>query len=322
MTTNPTSDRSGGTPVPPRSKNGRPAPARNRPSRQARQAAARRNRLIGLGGIAVVLIVALVVIVVTVGGSGSSSAERSPLPAAAAQKLGHVQLPVLVAAASAVTDLQPVQAATGGASAAPGGPGASLAPAGGKPEVLYIGAEFCPICATERWPLYIALSHFGTFTGVSQTHSAVSDGNIPTLSFYHSTYTSPYLSFTPVETYTNQLSGSYYQTLQKPTATQQAIWTAAQGSNLTFPFIDMGGKLLLTTSQFPSGTLEGKSFDQILSSVGDNTNTVGADIDASAAVLTKYFCSITGQKPSAVCSAVANVNVPAAAGSGSASPAG
>ena len=24
----------------------------------------------------------------------------------------------------------------------------------GKPELLYIGAEFCPVCAVERWPWF------------------------------------------------------------------------------------------------------------------------------------------------------------------------
>ena len=92
--------------------------------------------------------------------------------------------------------------------------------------MLYIGAEFCPICATQRWPMTVALSHFGTFSNLQQTHSAVSDGNIPTLSYYGSTFTSPYLTFTPVETTTNQPSGNYYQTLETPTAAQNALWQA------------------------------------------------------------------------------------------------
>ena len=44
----------------------------------------------------------------------------------------------------------------------------------GKPEVLYVGAEYCPFCAAERWPLMIALSRFGTFSGVGLTHSSIS----------------------------------------------------------------------------------------------------------------------------------------------------
>ena len=31
----------------------------------------------------------------------------------------------------------------------------------GKPEMLYIGAEFCPYCAASRWSMALALSRFG-----------------------------------------------------------------------------------------------------------------------------------------------------------------
>ena len=45
----------------------------------------------------------------------------------------------------------------------------------GKPEVLYIGAEYCPYCAAERWPMVLALSRFGTFHNLRLTHSASGD---------------------------------------------------------------------------------------------------------------------------------------------------
>src|ERR1700748_87338 len=35
--------------------------------------------------------------------------------------------------------------------------------ANGKPEVVYMGGEFCPYCAAERWALTAALGRFGTF---------------------------------------------------------------------------------------------------------------------------------------------------------------
>ncbi len=46
----------------------------------------------------------------------------------------------------------------------------------GKPEMLYIGAEYCPYCAAERWAMIVALSRFGTFTGLSTIHSATANG--------------------------------------------------------------------------------------------------------------------------------------------------
>src|SRR6267143_6411690 len=42
----------------------------------------------------------------------------------------------------------------------------------GKPEVLYVGAEYCPFCAAERWSMIVALDKFGTFTGIQNSKSA------------------------------------------------------------------------------------------------------------------------------------------------------
>ena len=241
-----------------------------------------------------VVVVALVVALVAakLAGGGSGGAPREPLPAAAAAQLTSVPLTTLLAAGAKQSVIWP------GSISQP-----SLA-VGGKPEMLFIGAEFCPICATQRWPMTVALSHFGTFSNLQQTHSAVSDGNIPTVSYYGSTFTSPYLTFTPVETTTNQPSGNYYKTLETPTAAQNALWQAnSPGGTESFPFIDIGGKWLLQTSQFPDTALEGKSFNQILDSVGNNNNTIGASIDASAAVLIQKICTVTGQRPAATCAA-------------------
>jgi hypothetical protein len=61
----------------------------------------------------------------------------------------------------------------------------------GKPLVVYIGAEYCPFCAAQRWPLVVALSRFGTFSGLSVTRSASEDvfPDTATLSFHSASYT-------------------------------------------------------------------------------------------------------------------------------------
>src|SRR3954470_6395027 len=46
---------------------------------------------------------------------------------------------------------------------------------GGLPLVLYVGAEWCPYCAAERWALVAALGRFGTFEGVTLVRSSGSD---------------------------------------------------------------------------------------------------------------------------------------------------
>ena len=94
---------------------------------------------------------------------------------------------------------------------------------GGKPEVLYIGGEYCPYCAAERWAMVNAFSRFGTFTGLTTTHSSSTDvyPNTPTYTFAGSTYTSKYVTFTPVE----QFGSSNTDIIKNPTAAQQALAT-------------------------------------------------------------------------------------------------
>jgi hypothetical protein len=265
--------------------------------------------LIAGASVLVVLVVVVALVVAKVAGGGSGGAPRQPLSPADAAKLTSVPLTTLLAAGAKQSVIWPA--------------GISQPPltAGGKPEMLYIGAEFCPICAAQRWPMTVALSQFGTFANLQQTHSAVRDGNIPTVSYYGSTFTSPYLTFTPVETTTNEPSGGYYKPLETPTAAQNALWQAnSPNGQQTFPFIDIGGKWLLQTSQFPATALEGKSFNQVLHSVGDNNTSIGAAIDASAAVLIQKICSVTGEKPAATCAASRNAPVaPPAGTSGSSS---
>ena len=124
------------------------------------------------------------------------------------------------------------------------------------------------------------------------------------MTFYGTKYSSPYFTFTPVETTTNEPNGNYYVTLQTPTAAQQKLWDA-HSSPPTFPWLDFGGKAELTSAQYNPAQLEGVSFDNIVADIGNNSTAVGADVDASANVLIQTICStLTTNKPAAVCSAV------------------
>jgi hypothetical protein len=255
----------------------------------------RRNRMVGFGSIVLALVVLVVLVVVKVGGGRSvapadvSPAAGTPIKAAITNKLAAVPLGTLAAASTASLTTSP-QAMSDAA-----------LQANGKPDLLYVGAEFCPICASERWAMYVALSKFGTFSPQpGQIHSATRDGNIPTLTFYKTTYTSPYLTFTPVETTTNQPEGNSYVPLQTPTATQERLWISHTGG--TFPWVDFAGKSELTSAQYNPADLEGLTFYQIAADVGNNATAVGTDIDASAKVLVQTICSqLSGNQPASVC---------------------
>ena len=117
--------------------------------------------------------------------------------------------------------------------------------------MFFDGAEYCPYCAANRWGMIVALSRFGTFTGLKTIHSSSTDTppNVPTWTFYGSTYTSKYITFTSVEETTNVIdpATNYYGTLQTPTAAEQALLTKydparSGGSGSPIPFVDFGGK--------------------------------------------------------------------------------
>jgi hypothetical protein len=265
----------------------------------ARKAHSRRSRVLGAWAvILVVVIVTCLVLISSLGGNAtsvtgtSSPASGTPIPKALVERLQSINLQSLV------------NAPAGGLDVFPNGISDPRLTSDGKPDLLYIGAEFCPVCAAERWAMYVALSKFGTFSPEpGEIHSAVRDGDIQTLTFYKTKFNSPYLTFTPVETTTNEPVGDYYASLQKPTAAQLKLWESH--TQQSFPWIDFGGQRELNSAQYDPSVLEGMTFNSIASQIGDNSSVVGADVDASARVLVQTICStLTSNKPAAVCTAV------------------
>jgi hypothetical protein len=180
----------------------------------------------------------------------------------------------------------------------------------GKPEVLFIGAQYCPYCGAQRWAMYNALSRFGTFTGVTTSHSSLTDAypNTRTLDFYGSTYSSPYIAFTSVETTTNERIGNSsntsvnYVTLQTPTSAQSALWSAwAPGG--TIPFIYMGGKYVQVGNLSPlnPSLLAGLTWQQIATDMNNPSSKVGQAEIGNANYMTAGICALTGNKPATAC---------------------
>ena len=155
------------------------------------------------------------------------------------------------------------------------GSGTVLRGADNKPLITYVGAEYCPYCAAERWALAVALSRFGTFSNLSGTHSSDSDvyPDTQTLSFYGSTYSSPYVDFQAVEETTNQLVGGTYQTLQTPTAAQRAL-IAENDPQGSIPFLDIANRYIITGASFSPQVLQGLSRSQIAAQLDDPTSAV------------------------------------------------
>lgn len=176
----------------------------------------------------------------------------------------------------------------------------------GKPRILYVGAEWCPYCAAQRWALAAALSRFGTFSNLGQTVSASNDvyPSTPTLSFYKSTFTSPYVVFDPYETQDNQRN-----TLVNLSSADNALFTNPQLGASGFPFIDLGGKYKAAV-MFNPGVLHSDatneyssalSYTQIEAALKDPNSAIAKGIVGSANVLTATICKLTNNQPANVC---------------------
>jgi Domain of unknown function (DUF929) len=279
-----------------------------------RRAEQRRRILIASGSI--IAVVAIVVAFIVV--------KANSKPPATSSSNG----PTGTALASVVSDLTTVPASTtdkignggGQVSATPKAVtnGTPLT-ANGKPEMLYIGAEYCPYCAAERWAMINALSRFGTFSGLSTIHSAAANGagqaepypNTPTWTFHGSTYTSKYLTFTPVETQTNipDKSSGTYTVLQAPTKEQQALLTkydvppyVPSGSEGAIPFIYFGGKYIIAGASYNPQVLAGLSWSKIASEVKNNPSSdVAKAVVGTANYITAAICKMTGNQPASAC---------------------
>jgi Domain of unknown function (DUF929) len=271
----------------------------------ARRNAAKRKRvLIAAAGVSLVVLIAVALIV----------ARPRPVPAPAlaagtAAQDAAVARAVATVPASAFDSVGPGTAA--GLSSISG----PLLTANGKPEVVYIGGEYCPFCAAERWALAAALSRFGTFTGLSLIRSSPADvyPSTPTLSFYKSVYTSRYVTFTPVEWFgeaVDPASPFGHAYLQQLTAQQAALF--GRYASQSVPFVDIGNRYLVPEAQYLPSALSGMSWSAVAAAMRTPSSPVAKDIDGAANIISAAICKLTSGQPSSVCS---SAGVKAASGS-------
>ena len=187
------------------------------------------------------------------------------------------------------------------------------------PKFLYIGAEFCPYCAAERWSVIAALSRFGTWSGLENTASYINDvyGGTPSFSFVKSSYTSPYISFKGIEQFNNvpdPANQFYYPLMTTPTVDNNdfmkydmpAYIPGMTSSNShAYPFISIGNKWLISGAQYTPCILNQLSRDTIAAGLSTPSSPVTQAILASANYLTAAICKTTNEQPAAVCNSPA-----------------
>jgi len=282
----------------------------------ARRAEQRRRILIASGSVVAVLAIVLAFVVIKLNSKPAS--DNSP------------NGPTGAALSSVVSNVTSVPASTldtvGDGNGAFTGKIQTIKPAGapltanGKPEMLYIGAEYCPYCGAARWAMIVALSRFGTFSGLQTIHSAAANGagqaepdpNTPTWTFVHSTYTSKYLTFTPVELQTNipDTSTGTYTNLETPTKAQQALLTKYDAPPYVdssqagaIPFMDFGNKSVSVGTPYDPGVLSGLSWSTIAADLHNPNSAVAKAVDGTANNITAAICQLTGNQPASACTA-------------------
>lgn len=167
-----------------------------------------------------------------------------------------------------------------------------------KPEVLYVGAEYCPYCAITRWGMIIALMRFGNFTNLHYMASNSSDvfPNTPTFDFANATYTSPYVSFVSVETTTRNRNVQ----LQSLTPSQNNIFTYfnPQGG---IPFVNFGNQSLQLSAPVLPTVLQGKDWNWTIANLTNTSSSTSQALVGSADVFTAEICMLTNDTPQSVC---------------------
>jgi hypothetical protein len=175
------------------------------------------------------------------------------------------------------------------------------------PEFLYIGAEFCPYCAAERWSMVVALAKFGSFTGLP-SYMLSSDSDIypstPTLSFRQASYTSNYVSFVSVETQDRN-----HQPLQTPSSAQQGVMNQYDPPGY-IPFIDIGGSSAKqfvinapnhSGAQYSPSILTGLNWTEVGMQLDNPSTAVAKSVDGVADTIISAICNLDGGAPASVC---------------------
>jgi len=166
-----------------------------------------------------------------------------------------------------------------------------------RPAFFYAGAEFCPFCAAERWPMIVALNRFGSFTGLYTMLSSSTDvyPNTPTFTFLHATYKSNYLTFSPVET-----EDRNHNQLQTMNAQQSAVYVQYNQSK-NIPFASINNQAFILYAQPSPSAFDSTTREQIASVLNDPTNPLTQGIIAEANYISSAICHMDGQAPTNVC---------------------
>ena len=166
-----------------------------------------------------------------------------------------------------------------------GGPAGDQQPSPAPP-----GQAARPFCAAERWPLAVALAHFGDWSQLGVTKSAATDvyPDTATLSFRTVRYSSTQLTLR-----TTELTDNAGHALQGPTSLDRQLigqydvppYVNSADQSGAVPFLDIGNRYVLAGAQYDPQVLAGLSAAQIAAQLRNPSSPVAQAIDGSAQVI-------------------------------------
>jgi hypothetical protein len=181
----------------------------------------------------------------------------------------------------------------------------------GKPELLTMNLAWCPHCAANSWALAVALSRFGTLTGLRVIDSGnyycklvagpcalIAGPCFPDthgLSFLDAGYHSSYLSFVPLV-----IQDVRGHNVESPTRRERSALSAFDPQGET-PAVDAGGDYSFLNSGYSPGAVAGKNWSQIAGSLSKPHNPIARKIDGLANLFTAGICKATKNRPAGVC---------------------
>ena len=264
------------------------ARARLAAEREKAAATARRNKMFGIAAGAAALLLVVVGVIIAIGMNRPQASGGTDAYVATMQEIPAASLDAVGPGSLTVSPATPI-------------PGGEVQMVDGKPRLLYIGAEYCSYCGFTRWPLTIALERFGDFEGLkaARTPAGGELGNIPTVSYLDSTYTSDHLVFKGYE-----MKDAQGRDLEALTPEDEKI---AQEHGMTgYPWLYWGTHTSGTPFLQPftqGGYLPGKNGDDVAAKLADTNSPEAQGILGAANVTTAQICALTGDQPSDVCTA-------------------
>ena len=250
--------------------------------RTARKRAEKRRRLLAaIGAVAVVLsVVATLVTVKLTSTPVHQAASESAAPAVVMRQVTTVPTALL-------SRVNPGQVATPLQEVRTSGPPLTI---NGKLAIVFVSEESCPFCAAERWPLTVALSHFGTWSRLGITKSSATDvyPDTATFSFRAARYRSAELTLRTTELTDN--AGHPLQAQTPLDAKLIATYDVPPYVNSVYqsgavPFLDIGNQYILAGAQYDPQLLAGLSAAQIAGQLSNPSSPVAEAVDGAARVI-------------------------------------